>query len=334
MKKRKLLSGSEAVLLVIILLYCVIVSVANSAFLSFETLFDIIRSSSTAIIVAMGLLVVMLSGGIDVSFMSIALFGSYVSAFLMINLNIDSLIFAFAVSITIGVLLGMINALLVNWLKLPAFIITLGTQNFFHGAMTTFISDKTFGAGVIPKSLSGFGSSTLFKIETDMGVMGLTTAIIPVIIVVALTWFILYKTMTGRGIVAMGNSEESAVRVGFNLLKLRLFAYGYLGALAGIMGIIYISQVNAVYPNKLVGDELIIIAGAVIGGTQITGGKGKILGVIMGMLVIYLLNSTLIFLGLSSSWNNLFVGALLVISVAITSYQSRQKNRKNLIFTE
>lgn len=334
MKKRKLLSGSEAVLLVIILLYCVIVSVANSAFLSFETLFDIIRSSSTAIIVAMGLLVVMLSGGIDVSFMSIALFGSYVSAFLMINLQIDSLIFAFAVSITIGVLLGMINALLVNWLKLPAFIITLGTQNFFHGAMTTFISDKTFGAGVIPKSLSSFGSSTLFKIETDMGVMGLTTAIIPVIIVVALTWFILYKTMTGRGIVAMGNSEESAVRVGFNLLKLRLFAYGYLGALAGIMGIIYISQVNAVYPNKLVGDELIIIAGAVIGGTQITGGKGKILGVIMGMLVIYLLNSTLIFLGLSSSWNNLFVGALLVISVAITSYQSRQKNRKNLIFTE
>lgn len=332
--KRKLVNGSEKILIVIIVLYCLLVSAVNPNFLSLETLFDTIRSSSCTMVVAMGLLMVMLSGGIDVSFMASALFGSYVSAFIMIQTGMDSLAFAFVASAAIGLVLGLVNALLVHWLRLPAFIITLGTQNLFHGVMTTFISDKTYGAGVIPKSLTRFGSSTLFKVSTRAGVMGLTTSVIPVVLAVLITWFIINRTMTGRGVMALGNSEESAVRAGFNPLRIRLFAYGYIGLLSGVMGVMYISQVNAIYPNKLVGDELMVIAGAVIGGTKTTGGQGKILGVLLGITVIYLLNTTLIFLGLSSSWNNLFVGALLVMSVAITSYQTRIRNRKNLIFTE
>ena len=113
-----------------------------------------------------------------------------------------------------------------------------------------------------------------------------------------------------------------------------MFVCACIGALAGIMGVMHIAQMHAVHPNRPVADELIVIAGAVIGGTKSTGGQGKVLGVLLGTLVIYLLNSTLILLGLCSSWNDLFVGALLVISVAITSYQTRVKNRKNLIFTE
>ena len=104
----------------------------------------IAKTSSTTMIVAMGLLVVMISGGIDVSFMAIALFGSYTSLYIMIQTGISSLVFAFIVSMLIGVVLGLINAVLINWLKLPPFIITLGTQNLFHGIMTTFISDKSF----------------------------------------------------------------------------------------------------------------------------------------------------------------------------------------------
>lgn len=332
--RRKPVNRTEAILMVIIALYSAVVAVVNPAFLSFETVFDIIRSSSSTMIVAMGLLVVMLSGGIDVSFMSVALFGGYVSTYLMIRSGIDNLAFALSVSVAMGTVLGLINALLINWLKLPPFIITLGTQNVFHGVMTTFISNKTFGAGVLPTSLSRFGSSTLFQLNTRMGVMGLTTAIIPVILVVALTWFLIDRTMIGRGVIALGNSEESAIRAGFRPLTIRLFTYAYIGALAGLMGVVYISQVNAAYPNKLVGDELMVIAGAVIGGTKATGGQGKILGVILGTVVIYLLNSTLIFLGLSSSWNDLFVGTLLVASVAVTSYQNRIRNSRNLIFTE
>ena len=324
----------EKILLLIIILYSVFVSIMNPAFLNVGTVFDIIRTSSTTMIVAIGLLVVMISGGIDVSFMAIALFGSYTTIHLMIQNEIDSLAFAFAGSMIIGLVLGLVNAALISWLRLPTFIITLGTQNLFHGIMTTFVSDKSFGAGVLPSCLHQFGQATLFKMETDTGTIGLTMSLIPVLVVGLLTWFILYRTMTGRGIVAIGNNEESARRAGFKPFRIRMFVYGYSGILAGIMGIVYVAQVNALYPNKLVGDELTVVAAAVIGGTKITGGQGKIFGAVLGVLIIYLLNSTLILIGLSSSWNNLFVGAILVISIAISSYQERVRNRNHLIFTE
>ncbi len=324
----------QRMLLIIIVVYSVFVTIKNPGFFQIQTVFDIIKTSSTTMIVAMGLLVVMISGGIDVSFMAIALFGSYTSLYIMIQTGINNLAFAFAVSMAIGVVLGLVNAVLISWLKLPPFIITLGTQNLFHGIMTTFISDKSFGSGVLPECLHKFGQGTLFKVATANGSTGLTVSLIPVLIAGLATYFILRKTMIGRGIVAIGNDEESARRAGFNPFKIRLFVYAYSGALAGMMGIVYAAQVNALYPNKMVGDELMVVAAVVIGGTKITGGQGKIFGAVLGVLITYLLNSTLIMIGLSSSWNNLFVGAILVIAVAITSYQERGKNRKHLIFTE
>lgn len=324
----------QRMLLIIIVVYSVFVTIKNPGFFQIQTVFDIVKTSSTTMIVAMGLLVVMISGGIDVSFMAIALFGSYTSLYIMIQTGINNLAFAFAVSMAIGIVLGLVNAVLISWLKLPPFIITLGTQNLFHGIMTTFISDKSFGSGVLPECLHKFGQGTLFKVATTNGSTGLTVSLIPVLIAGLATYFVLRKTMIGRGIVAIGNDEESARRAGFNPFKIRLFVYAYSGALAGMMGIVYAAQVNALYPNKMVGDELMVVAAVVIGGTKITGGQGKIFGAVLGVLITYLLNSTLIMIGLSSSWNNLFVGAILVIAVAITSYQERVKNRKHLIFTE
>lgn len=330
----KKIDSFQRMLLLIIIIYSVFVGIKNPGFLQIQTVFDIAKTSSTTMIVAMGLLVVMISGGIDVSFMAIALFGSYTSLYIMIQTGISSLVFAFIVSMLIGVVLGLINAVLINWLKLPPFIITLGTQNLFHGIMTTFISDKSFGSGVLPECMHSFGQGTIFKIATANGSTGLTVSIIPVLLAGLVTYFILRKTMIGRGIVAIGNDEESARRAGFNPFRIRLFVYAYSGALAGMMGIVYAAQVNALYPNKMVGDELTVVAAVVIGGTKITGGQGKIFGAVLGVLITYLLNSTLIMIGLSSSWNNLFVGAILVIAVALTSYQERVKNRKHLIFTE
>ena len=330
----KKIDSFQRMLLLIIIIYSVFVGIKNPGFLQIQTVFDIAKTSSTTMIVAMGLLVVMISGGIDVSFMAIALFGSYTSLYIMIQTGISSLAFAFIVSMLIGVVLGLVNAVLINWLKLPPFIITLGTQNLFHGIMTTFISDKSFGSGVLPECMHSFGQGTIFKIATAKGSTGLTVSIIPVLLAGLATYFILRKTMIGRGIVAIGNDEESARRAGFNPFRIRLFVYAYSGALAGMMGIVYAAQVNALYPNKMVGDELTVVAAVVIGGTKITGGQGKIFGAVLGVLITYLLNSTLIMIGLSSSWNNLIVGAILVIAVALTSYQERVKNRKHLIFTE
>lgn len=323
---------TEKVLLGIIILYSIGVAIVNPAFLNLDTIFDLIRTSSRDIILAMGLLLIMMSGGIDISFMAVALFGGYTSTILLINLGISNIFVAFIFSSLIGVFLGLINACLISYLKLPAFIITLGTMNLFHGSMATLFGAKTYGGGILPPAFNEFGSGTVFQIETEYGAIGLTLSVIPVLIAIICTWFIIYKTMIGRGLVAIGNSEESARRLGFKPFVLRLFAYGYMGGLAGIAGLTYICHVNAAYLDKLVGEELMVVAGAVIGGTSISGGKGKILGVILGILIIYLLKSTLIFIGLSSSWNNLFVGIILVISLSLTALQEKIKNDKLLRF--
>lgn len=332
--RKKYITRSELVLLSIIVLYCIGVSVINKQFLSLSTIFDLLRSFSGTMIVALGILLVLLSGGIDVSFMSIALFGSYVAIKIMIDCSINNIFIAFIISISIGLILGLVNAFIIHNLKLPTFIATLGTQNIFHAIMTTFIGDRTYGAGLMPKAVSDFGSAQIFSIKTDLGVIGPSVSIILVIISVILVWFIIYKTMLGRGIVALGNSEESAIRAGFNPLIIRLFVYGFMGILSGTMGVIYVSQVNSAYPNALIGNELMVIASVVIGGAKITGGQGKIFGVFLGVIIIYLLNSTLILIGLSASWNKFFVGIIILSSIIITSYQDRKKNRKLLIFTE
>lgn len=328
--KNRMIEPFQMVLFSIIFLYCMFVSIKNPLFFHIETIFDLIRVSSSTMIVAMGLFVVMLSGGIDVSFMAIALFGSYTTITAMIALGIDNIFFAFFLSACIGGILGSFNALFIHFLKLPPFIVTLGTQNLFHGLMAIMVGDKSYGAGVLPKCLHNFGQATI----GNVGEIGLTISIIPVIIIGGVTWFILYKTLIGRGIFALGNDEEAARRIGFHILKTRLFVYVYSGILAGIMGILYVAQTNALYPNKLVGNELIVIAAVVIGGVKITGGQGKLLGVFLGVLIIQLLNTTLIMVGLSSSWNNLFIGTILVLSVAVVSFQERMRNKKDLIFTD
>lgn len=332
--KQKLLNRRELFLLGIVLIYSIIVTFINPNFLSLQTVFSTLNSSADTIIVALGVLIVLITGDIDISFPATALFGSYVTTKIMIAQGIDNLLFAFALSIFFGIILGLFNGFVVHYLKLPALIITLGTQYFFHGIMTTFIGSETYGAGVMPSAITEFSSKQLFTIDIQFGTTGLSYFMVPVAIAILLTWFILYKTKLGRGIFALGNSEEAARRVGFNPLLIKLFVYGFLGALAGTMGIVYIADVNAVYPNALIGTELMVIAAVVLGGAKFAGGRGTIIGVLLGVFIINLLNNTLIFIGLSSSWNNLFVGSLIVISVVITSYQERVENRKNLVFNE
>ncbi|MDO4343331.1 MAG: ABC transporter permease [Eubacteriales bacterium] len=337
MKRKGFINRTEGFLIGIIFLYCAAVTIVNPAFLSFETLFDILRSSAVTMIMAAGIMVVIISGGIDVSFTAVALFGAYVTTKILTEAQapwIDHLGIAFLCAVTMGVLWGLFNAVLVHKLKLPAFIITLGTQNLIFGIMTTFIGSKTYGAAAIPKAFSRFASAQIFQIETGTGKVGVSCFVIPMILVLALTWFIMYKTKMGRSIFALGNSESAARRIGIDPFRVRLFVYAYMGALAGVAGIVYVSQVKCMYPNALVGDELSVIAAAVIGGTKLSGGQGKLLGAFLGVMIVHLLNNTLIFLGLSSSWNNFFVGALMIVSVSVTAYQERIKNRRHFIFTE
>jgi simple sugar transport system permease protein len=334
-KLGKYIARNEMVLIAIIIVYSIVVTISNPAFLTLENFLDVLRASSGMMILGMGILVVLLSGGIDLSFTAIAMFGGYTAATIMQKTGINNLVFMFVMSMGIGIVLGAINALVIHYFKLPTMIATLGTLSAFSGIMITFVGSTNIPPREMPSSISAFGSARIFELTLPNGnIYGLSVFIIPVIICIILTWFILYKTMIGRGIVAMGNSNEAAKRAGFNLLQLRLFVYCYVGFLAGVMGVVFVAEVNWVNPVALVGDELIYIAAVVIGGAKLTGGEGKILGTLLGVTIVKLLSSTLVFLGLTSSWNGFFTGIILLLSVALTSYASRLRSRRNLTFTD
>jgi len=325
MKFRKL-RQMEKYLISILLTYTIIVSIVSKNFLSVNTLFDLLKTSSGTLILASGVLMVLISGGIDVSFTAIAVVSGYSSILIMMKLGIDNILFVMVVSAAIGCLLGIINALLIYFFKLSTFIVTLGTSSVFYGFMTTFIGTSSISVADKPQSLFRFGKATLFG--------GMPAFFIIAVVILLITWFILYKTTLGRSIFAIGNSEESALRAGINILKTKLFVYSYMGLLSGIMGIVYFSEIDLINPVSLVGSELMVIAAVVIGGIRLTGGEGTILGAILGVSTIQIFNSTLVFLGLSTSWNDLFIGAILLASVSLISYQERKSNKEQLIFSK
>ena len=335
MKALKKIDKTQRFLIGIIVVYSIIVAMRNPAFLSLTTLFNLIRSSAGTTILAMGVLVVMISGGIDVSFPAIAIFGGYTSLRICMAFQIDSLFVAFAISIAIGVVLGIGNAILINILKLEPFIITLSTASVYFGLMTIMVGTKNVGASDLPPQFRALSSAKVFTTTNQYGgTIGLSVFIIPVILCVIATWFILHKTLIGKGIFAMGCNNEAARRAGFNVNLLRVFIFAYAGFLAGVMGIIYIAGTNSVNPVSLVGTEMSVIACVVIGGASPSGGYGKIFGTLLGVILYYLFNQTLIYLGLSSSWQDFFMGIVLLFSIITTSYQRRVRNRKNFIYTE
>ncbi len=315
----------EKYLIGILLVYILLVSFISDNFFTMNTLVDLLKTSSGTLILAAGVLMVLISGGIDVSFTAVAVTASYMAIRFAMDLDIDNLYFIILVSIILGGIMGAINALLIYFLKISTFIVTLGTSSVFYGFLTTFIGTNSISVADKPSSLIAFGNAKF---------LGLPVFFLLAVGILFLTWAILYRTMLGRYIFAIGNSEESAMRVGINILKTKLFVYMYMGVLSGIMGVVYFSEIDLINPISLVGTELMIIAAVVIGGIRLTGGDGTILGAILGVSIIQIFKSTLVFLGLSTSWNDFFIGIILLISVSIISYRERKSSREKLIFTK
>ena len=323
----------ERYLLVVIIAYIVLVAIRNPQFFSVETAFDTIRSGTVTLLLALGVLVVLVSGGIDVSFTAVAVVAAYAAVKIMLLTGVDNVLFGIVIASVIGVALGLVNGALVYFFKLPTLIVTLGTSSVFSGAMAILLGTTSYPAGQMPQSMAAFGSTDLIAFTAESGMsFGLTIFAIFLPAAGIATWFLLYRTQLGRQIFAVGSNEESASRIGINVLKVKLFVYSYTGFLAGIAGIIYFSNLRFVNPTSLVGTELMVLAAVVIGGAKLTGGEGTILGTVLGVLLVQLLQSTLVFLGLSSSYNNLFFGAVLLVTLGVMYRRQRVADRRALHF--
>ncbi len=330
----KLLSKNEVFIAFIILGLVLIIGAINPNFFTRATLYDMLRSSVVMGIFGVGVLMVLVSGGIDISFTAIAAFCMYVTTRYLKAIGFEgSVLLAMAISGGLGILLGMINAVLISSFRLPTLIVTLGTSNMFRGFMLAFIGTKIIS--VLPPGMVRFSRMELFPVTTMIGgTNGLSVSIFVLAVVAPVTWLILKYTMLGRGIYALGGDQVAAERAGLNVRVIQFFVYCYVGFLAGVAGIVHASLIRTASPFDLVGTELSVIAAVVLGGARITGGHGTILGAMLGVFLVVVMNNSLIMMGVPSYWQSAVIGIIIIIGTSITAFQSKRTGRVSLVEME
>ena len=279
-----------------------------------STLTQILSQSSVNILIALGEFFAILIAGIDLSVGSVVALSGMFMAKLMVSGT--SAVTAVLLGILMGALLGFINGILVNSTGLHPFIITLGTQAIYRG-VTLIISDSSAVFG-FTAGFTKFMAQRIFYIPV--------AALIAFAAAVVLA-FLTKKTKLGRNIYALGGNSESAWYSGINVKLHTLIVFIISGICAGIAGVVLLGRVGSAEPAAATGFETYAIAAAIIGGTSFFGGKGKIFGVVMGGLIIGVINFGMNLLSVSSTLQQVVMGALIIGSVTLDRFVAAENRR-------
>lgn len=293
----------------------------TSDFMSLGNLFDMTVSSAILAIMACGLFVVLIAGGIDISFPATAAIAQYLMGSYLLAHG-GSFPMAFTIAILVGAGLGLCNALLVYYLKVPSIIITIATLNIFFGLLIYF-SHGDWLYGFPDWFMNGVQLYTFTG--NDGYEYGITLPILTLLVVVLLTSLLMSKTRLGRQIYAMGGNADAARRVGINLFGIHLFVYGYMGAMAGVASVVQTQITQTVAPNSLMGFELTVLAAVVLGGTSMTGGKGSLAGVILGVALLAIVKNGLTLLGVPAFWHTVLTGLIIIFSISLTAINEKKQ---------
>ncbi|WP_221584917.1 ABC transporter permease [Microbacterium sp. G2-8] len=317
--------NGEGVLALIIIVLVVVMAILSPAFFDVRTLFSILRSVIVPLIFALAVLLIIISGGIDVSFAAIAVFAGYTTVFLLTQGSLDpGLIVIMLLAIVIGAALGAVNGIVIARFRLPTLIVTLGTQGIFKGVLLAYVGSRYIAE--IPDSLASLSTAYIISIESAKAY--LHVLVIPAALLAVGMWALLTRTMFGRGVYAIGGDAESARRAGIPVMRYQVMLYMLAGMLAATGGIFYVILNRNADPQVLVGDELDIIAAVVLGGASIFGGRGSVLGTVLGVFLVQLINNSLLLLGVPTAWQRTAVGLLLVIGVGVQAISARRQAKR------
>jgi len=301
--------------LIALVLLCIIISFLSDKFLTATNVWNVMRQISVNIIISVGMTLVVLTAGIDLSVGSVlALCGAITAGLLKNGIEVPSsnlfigftIMGAMLAGLLVGALLGWFNGYVITRFKVPPFVATLAMLTIARGL--TMLWTKGFPISNLGTNFAWFGTGWLLGIPLPVWVSGL---------VVAVAVIITNKTKLGRYIYAIGGNENAATLSGINIKKIKIIFYTIAGGLAAVGGLLVTSRLDAAQPNAGTGYELDSIAAVVIGGTSLSGGRGSVWGTVLGAIIIGVLNNGLVLLNVSPFWQQVVKGLVILVAVII-----------------
>lgn len=282
----------------------IILWILTPHFLTVSNLLNVAQQTSINAIIAVGMTFVIITAGIDLSVGSIMAFsGVVLASALEAGLPLP---LALLIGLAIGMACGIVNGLLITFGKLPPFISTLGLMSVARGAALLYTNGRP---------ISGFGEN--FRFLATGEVFGIPAPVVIMIFIYVIAHFILSRTKLGRYTYAIGGNEEAAVLSGISVRFYKTMVYGLCGLLSGFAAIILTARLNSAQPIAGIMYELDAIAATVIGGTSLMGGEGRIVGTLIGALIMGVLRNGLNLLGVSSFIQQIVIGSVIIIAVLI-----------------
>ena len=293
-----------------------VVSASNPNFFTVDNILNILRQTSVNAIIAVGMTFVILIAGIDLSVGSIlALTGAFAAS--MVGTELSILLVIPAV-LLIGTLLGTLSGVIVAKGKVQAFIATLVTMTLLRGVTMVYTDGRPISTGFsdTADAFAFLGTGYLFGIPVPIWLMA---------IVFLISWYVLKHTKMGRYIYALGGNEAATQLSGINVDKVKIFVFAVSGFLSALAGLIVTSRLSSAQPTAGVTYELDAIAAVVVGGTSLMGGKGRVMGTLIGALIIGFLNNALNLLDISSYYQMIAKALVILVAVLADNYLGSKK---------
>lgn len=289
----------------------ILLSFISDTFFSLHNIVNILRQSSMIAIIAVGVFFTIVTAGIDISVGSTVALAGVIMAKSIVDFGMP-IIMGSLIGLLVGGIVGFINGYLIAKRGIPPFVATLGTMGAVRGL--TYVLTNAYPVSGLPSAITFLGRGYLGPIPVPVLVM---------IIVYITAYIVTEHTRVGRFMFAIGGNEEAAHLSGIRINKYRIFAYLNSGVLAALSGLILVSRLASGQPNAGIGFEFEAITAAVVGGTSLAGGKGNILGVFFGALFIAILLNGMVLLNISSYYQQMLKGIVLILAVMIDVSQNK-----------
>ena len=298
-----------------LLLACAFFAVQSERFLSGQNFSLILQQVMVVGVIAIGQTLIILTAGIDLSCGMIMALGSIVMTKFAVDLGMNPYL-AIACGLIVCIVFGYLNGALITFVKLPPFIVTLGTLNIAFAISQIYSEAQTVSN--LPTPLLFFGNT--FKV----GQTAITYGVVLMLALYLITWFVLRETAPGRHLYALGNNPEATRLMGINTRRQLIGVYTLAGLIYGVAALLLVARTGVGDPNAGQTDNLDSITAVVLGGTSLFGGRGMILGTLIGALIVGVFRNGLTLMGVQSVYQILITGILVILAVA-TDQLSRRK---------